>query len=68
VQQAGAGLVEDDTVDGTRALLQRWVHMDGAEREAMGRQARQLFDDRFTVNAMAESLLQVVPAVQQSTV
>lgn len=64
VQQAGAGLVEEDTVDGTRALLERWVHLDGAEREAMGRQARQLFEERFTVNAMAESLLQEAPVVR----
>lgn len=60
VESAGAGLVADDTVQGTRALLTRWLTLDLPARQRMANQARQLFEQRYTVNAMADSLLQVI--------
>ena len=56
----GAGLVGDDTLDGTLGTLKRWLALDGVSREAMGKQARRTFAQRFTVDAMADSLLAVI--------
>jgi glycosyltransferase involved in cell wall biosynthesis len=55
-----AGLVAPDTREGTGQLLQEWLNLAAAEREAMGYRARALFSARFAVKAMAESLLAVI--------
>jgi glycosyltransferase involved in cell wall biosynthesis len=60
VQDAGAGLVAEDTVDGTRALLERWLALHPADRQRMSLAASRLFRKSFTVEAMADSLLQVI--------
>lgn len=60
VESADAGLVADDTVEGTHTLLTRWLDLDLPARQRMAGNARQLFEQRYTVNAMADSLLQVI--------
>jgi glycosyltransferase involved in cell wall biosynthesis len=60
VESHRAGLVAPDTLAGTRALLDRWSLLTPAERAAMGAAARALFMRRFTVDAMATGLLDVV--------
>jgi glycosyltransferase involved in cell wall biosynthesis len=55
-----AGLVAPDTLPGTSRLLSEWLSLTGAQREAMGERARELFRRHFTVDAMAASLLEVV--------
>jgi len=60
VAQYGAGLVEPDTLQGTTDLLRKWLRLPAAEREAMRERARKLYRERFTVSAMAESLLEVI--------
>lgn len=60
IQADGAGIVNTDTVDGTLQTLQQWLAMPPAARQAMGVQARRSFEARFTVDAMAASLLRVV--------
>jgi len=60
IRAHGAGLVEADTVQGTSKLLRGWLNLSSVERAAMGERARDLYRARFTVNAMAESLLDVI--------
>ena len=60
VQSSNAGLVAPDTLAGTTALLEQWLAMTPAGRTAMGMAARELFMRRFTVDAMATGLLDVV--------
>ena len=55
-----AGLVESDTQAGTSQLLRRWVDLDAETRAEMSRNARRCFTRRFTVEAMADSLIDVV--------
>jgi glycosyltransferase involved in cell wall biosynthesis len=55
-----AGLVAPDTLAGTERLLREWLSLSPAERRAMGESARGLFRRRFTVEAMATGLLDVV--------
>jgi glycosyltransferase involved in cell wall biosynthesis len=60
VQTSRAGLVAPDTRDGTLSLLERWLSLTVAERSLMGKSARELYMRRFTVDAMANGLLDVV--------
>lgn len=60
VQSSGAGMVAPDTLEGTRGLLNQWLSLTPARRSAMGVAARELFMSRFTVDAMADGLLEVV--------
>ena len=43
----GCGFAEPDTLEGTISLLQRWLALTPAEREAMGRQAKATFSARY---------------------
>ena len=62
VQSAGAGLVAVDTIEGTGNLLSRWLSLTSGERQAMRHAARELFHRRYTVDAMAQGLLDVIAA------
>jgi glycosyltransferase involved in cell wall biosynthesis len=55
-----AGLVAPDTLPGVQQLLDEWLALSPLQRRAMGESALELFRRRFTVNAMAESLLAVI--------
>ncbi|MCK0195603.1 glycosyltransferase [Ancylobacter sp. 6x-1] len=60
VEAAGAGLVAGDTLDGTVSLLQRYLALDPAQRETMGRKARQGFLENFEVRTAAASVIDVI--------
>jgi glycosyltransferase involved in cell wall biosynthesis len=60
VQSHGAGIVASDTEEGTLKLLREWLSLTSDQRSTMGRNARALFEERFTVDAMAAGLLDVV--------
>jgi glycosyltransferase involved in cell wall biosynthesis len=60
VEADGAGLVAADTEAGTEANLVRWLTMDPADRERMRAQALATFDARFTIDAMARELVNVL--------
>jgi len=68
IEAAGAGLVAPDTLAGTRSLLAQWSAMAKHERLLMTDQALDLFSARYTVEAMANSLLDVVWQVRSKTV
>lgn len=60
IEQDGAGIVAPDTVEGTETMLRAWLNLDAAGRESMRRQARATFANRFTVDAMAQSLIEAI--------
>lgn len=60
IEADGAGLVGNDDADGTEQNLRCWLGMSAAERAAMSQKALACFEERFTVEQMAESLLQVI--------
>ena len=60
IDEAGAGMVETDSVDGTERALRRWLGLAPPQQAEMGQRASALFERRFTVEAMAASLLDVV--------
>jgi glycosyltransferase involved in cell wall biosynthesis len=55
-----AGLVAADTKEGTQQLLSQWLSATPENRADMKKNARCLFDAQFTVDAMAQGLLDVV--------
>jgi len=53
IEQDRAGLVEEDTQDGTDRLLQRWFDLPPAERDAMASRTRACFTSRFAMDRTA---------------
>jgi glycosyltransferase involved in cell wall biosynthesis len=60
IETDGAGIVNADTVAGTESSLQTWLSKSVAERSKMATQAKTTFDNRFTVEAMSKSLIEVI--------
>ncbi|WP_338412926.1 glycosyltransferase [uncultured Sphaerotilus sp.] len=58
--QDGSGLVEPDTLTGTSALLKRWFQQPAKDRLVLAKQARQTYEQRYTVDASADALLHAV--------
>jgi glycosyltransferase involved in cell wall biosynthesis len=55
-----AGLVSDDTLAGTTRLLQDWINMSPAGRQRIKANAFRCFQDRFSSDAAARSLLSTI--------
>lgn len=68
IEADGAGIVNTDTVEGTVKTLQRWLTLNAQERQAMAHQARLTFAHRFTVEAMAKSILATIEKALKSDV
>lgn len=58
IEAAGAGLVADDTLEGTRTLLSRWFGLSESEREIMRRKAASCFEEHFAIESAAQKLLE----------
>jgi len=57
IVEDGAGLAEEDTVDGTRRLMDGWLRLSGSEQELMRARAQQCFAQRFHIDKATDSLL-----------
>jgi glycosyltransferase involved in cell wall biosynthesis len=57
IESDGAGIVADDTQEGVRQLLAAWRAVPAATRQTMSHNAARCFQRRFTVAAMADSLI-----------
>jgi glycosyltransferase involved in cell wall biosynthesis len=55
-----AGYIESDDLEGTSRLLQRWIDTSSAERDAIRRNARRCFEQRFEIDHAVDSLLQTL--------
>lgn len=60
IDQAGAGIVDTDTAEGATRQLRAFLACTPDEHAAMRQRAAALFESRFTVQAMATSLLDVI--------
>ncbi|MEP7103022.1 MAG: glycosyltransferase [Burkholderiales bacterium] len=60
IDAARAGIVETDSVEGCERALRRWLALTRAQQAEMGTRAGMLFEQSFTVEAMAASLIDVV--------
>lgn len=57
IVEDGAGLADEDTVEGTKDLLQRWLGLPGSEQDLMRARAAQCFAHRFHIDRATESLV-----------
>ena len=60
IETDGAGIVNADTAEGTEKTLRQWLAMSANARHKMALQAKATFEKRFTVDAMASSLIAAV--------
>jgi glycosyltransferase involved in cell wall biosynthesis len=60
IREDGAGLVEPDTIEGTRRLLDRWLTMPEADRRTMKARARTCFENRFEIGRVADALIRII--------
>lgn len=56
IKESNAGLVEPDTLEGTRSLLGRWLSLSGPEKAAMGERALAAFQAHFSMRNCALAL------------
>ena len=57
IETDGAGIVNPDSLVGTEKTLRQWLSMSTNGRDKMAQQAKATFESRFTVDAMAKSLI-----------
>ena len=55
-----AGLVAEDTVEGAEQLMTNWLKLDAKSQREMVQQAQVTYQQRFTIKAMAESIVKVI--------
>ena len=55
-----AGIVANDDLTGTEYLLKTWMQLNDEERMVMSENAIRCFTQRFTVAAMAKSLVKIL--------
>jgi glycosyltransferase involved in cell wall biosynthesis len=65
IEADGAGIVNDDTVEGTENTLQKWLELDDENRKKMVQQSKVTFEKRFTVEAMTNSLINFIEKSSQ---
>lgn len=57
IEADGAGIVNPDTIAGTKESLKRWLALDENACQQMGLNAKRCFEERFTVEVMANSMI-----------
>ena len=60
IDQAGAGLVEEDTQEGVVALLYRWLALSSSETDAMRLRARSCFEAHFEAENAGRALHELI--------
>jgi glycosyltransferase involved in cell wall biosynthesis len=68
IESSGAGLVEDDTLEGTFRLLARWLQLDEAARKEMSRKAVASFKQNFEITQTAVSLIDTIRSFESNPV
>jgi len=66
IETDSAGLVEDDTLEGTERLLRRWFGLPLTERDAMAARARLSFERRYTMNRTALAIDRLFSSIAPS--
>lgn len=63
VEADGAGIVGDDTLEGSCKVLRSWLGMPDQQRSEMRTRARECFQDRFEIKRAADSLIEALTRV-----
>lgn len=65
IEHDGAGIVADDTLEGTCGMLQSYLELAADKRLAMRQAARDCFETRFEIKKAAETLHAVLASVMR---
>ncbi|RWY48090.1 glycosyltransferase [Mucilaginibacter gilvus] len=60
IQSGGGGIIASDSIDGTQELLNTWVNLSKAEKQAMGKNAAQVFKDHFNIELVAKHFIKAI--------
>jgi glycosyltransferase involved in cell wall biosynthesis len=60
ITDEGAGLVDDDSLEGTERLLTRWLRMDTEEQHRIANRARPCFEKYFSLTNSARMLQEIL--------
>ncbi|MBL0225852.1 MAG: glycosyltransferase [Geobacteraceae bacterium] len=60
VQEDNAGIIAEDTLDGTIELFERWLDMDTRSHVEMRKKALACFESRFEMSRAAQNLIDLV--------
>uniref|UniRef100_A0A7V4LCQ9 Glycosyltransferase n=1 Tax=Desulfobacca acetoxidans TaxID=60893 RepID=A0A7V4LCQ9_9BACT len=63
IQADGAGLVDDDGLEGTERLIRRWFETPKTKKNRMRANAGRCFDARFEIRRAAESLASTLEGI-----
>jgi glycosyltransferase involved in cell wall biosynthesis len=63
IESDGAGIVSEDTLDGTCGILQSYVEMPAEKQQAMRKAAGECFEARFEIKKAAQTLHAVLAGV-----
>ena len=66
IESSGAGLVDEDTVEGCSRLLERWLALAEEEKIAMATKAIRSFQDDFEITQTAVSLVDTIRSFDSS--
>jgi glycosyltransferase involved in cell wall biosynthesis len=67
VVEDGAGMAEDDTVEGTATLLRQWCAHDVPARKRMGDAATECFGRRFSIDPTSQRLAELFETINHRT-
>jgi len=59
IAQDGAGIVDDDTVEGTCRMLERWLRLPKSEKAEMAAKCRETFDRHFAMERVPSRVAEV---------
>jgi glycosyltransferase involved in cell wall biosynthesis len=60
IEADGAGIVNPDTLAGTKESFRHWLALDETARQQMRANAKRCFEERFTVESMANSFVAAI--------
>lgn len=60
IEDDGAGIVQDDTLEGTTKALEQWLALTPEAQQEMREAARRSFNTRFRIDRVAESLVRIL--------
>jgi glycosyltransferase involved in cell wall biosynthesis len=60
IEQAGAGLVQADTLEGTKHLIEAWLDTPAEQWQAMRAKATQCFNQKFDIERTADELIEAM--------
>lgn len=60
ITAANAGIIADDTIEGTKKLLELWQNLSQEQKIEMGKNARQCYEKYFAVKPATENFLRAI--------